>query len=290
MLTRSPAVRELAEREISRADLSELRQRAFAALQELLFRIGARFLLVVCIDDLQWGDSDSAALLLQLLKGPRAPRLLLLVSYRSEYAESSACIRSLSSLSSNGIHVERLPVEALTTEETRELVTQLSAIHQHDLSPQDVDWIQQQAGGNPYFIYELVRYLRSGQSTSTQIELDDILWQRVNQLDEQARQLAIITSTRLGLPPRIVTVLSEPALPFCAKFTYGTSRIRSAEVKACASLISFSVITLTAAGASATGSGSAVTVIVVTGAGCDGLTDGACAVAVELPDAEPVGT
>lgn len=189
VLTRAPAVRELSEREVSRADLSELRQRAFAALQELLFRIGERFSLVVCIDDLQWGDADSAALLLQLLKGPRAPRLLLLVSYRSEYAETSTCIRSLRSLSSNGIHVVRLPVEALTTEETRELVGQISATHHHDLSPQDVDWIQQQAGGNPYFIYELVRYLRSGQSTSTRVELDDILWQRINQLDEPSREL-----------------------------------------------------------------------------------------------------
>jgi serine/threonine protein kinase len=187
-------------------DPQELRRRALAALRELLARLGDRRPLVLAIDDVQWGDEDSAALLTDLLRPPDPPVLLLLLCYRSEDTESSPCLRALRKIHElGGIQRHDLPVEPLSPEERRELALALLDPHDETAAAR-AESIARQSGGYPFFVYELVQYIQVSDSWSQpsagplavaerigrsgeNISLSEVLWSRIVNLPEEARRL-----------------------------------------------------------------------------------------------------
>lgn len=176
-------------------DLRELRRRAFVALRELLRRLGERHPLVLYIDDLQWGDVDSAMLLSELFEPPDAPRVLLVMSYRSEYADTSPCLAALQ-MSAMKSAIRTLVVEELTPEETTSLAMKLLA-DDSPLGRTQAASIAAESHGSPLFVYELVRHVKAGgelSASASGLDLDEVLWQRVSQLpDEMQRLLQVIS-------------------------------------------------------------------------------------------------
>jgi eukaryotic-like serine/threonine-protein kinase len=134
------------------ASRHDLRQRAFAAMRELLLRLAERTKLVLFIDDLQWGDVDSAELLDEVLRPPDAPSLLFIAAYRSDAADASPFVRAFR----ERVAVRDLILGPLTHDESRELALELLGDSVSD--PGEVAAIiVEESGGSPFFISELVR-------------------------------------------------------------------------------------------------------------------------------------
>ena len=169
-------------------DPQEMRRRAFRGLRELLARLGDRCPLVLHVDDLQWGDVDSAALFAEIVRPPDAPVLLLLGAYRSEHLDTSACLRSLYE---SGAHDSAVTVDVgpLDPAQARALAMALLPPGVAGAEAR-ADRIVQGSGGIPIFIHELARGAASGaelESAGAGADLDLVIRRRVDDLPAPAR-------------------------------------------------------------------------------------------------------
>jgi eukaryotic-like serine/threonine-protein kinase len=189
VLRRVEAVTSARRRSAMIPEPHELRRRAFGALRELFTRIAERYLLIAFIDDLQWGDLDSAPLLEALLRPPDPPPMLLVASYRTDDASRSPLLRDL--LDRPSLAARRVALEPLPPDEARALATAL--LLRAKVDPGAADTIARESNGNPYFVHELVRFmvdelgvqrLRQGSLT-----LDEVIRARVGRLPDGARRL-----------------------------------------------------------------------------------------------------
>ncbi|MBI2214612.1 MAG: protein kinase [Acidobacteria bacterium] len=185
------------------ADPQESRRRAFGSLRHILTRIAVRKVLVVVIDDLQWGDSDSALLLGEVLRPPAAPPLMLLATCRLEEERASEFVATLRRLllphdrvspffSATRLEIGPLPAsEALTL--ARDLI---SSEGESRFSPDEAARmaavIAEGSQGHPISIVEHVRFLLSpahDPRDDAPLSIETLIRRRAARLPESARLL-----------------------------------------------------------------------------------------------------
>jgi serine/threonine protein kinase len=172
----------------------ELRARAFEALRELLERLAERHRVVVIIDDMQWTDADSLALLAELLRPPNPSRWLLLLASRP-----GGTWRRELELALEGPSIASLRLEPLPDGDGAELARLLL---DRDLASSAVA-VAREASGHPLFIAELCRRTRTTGAGS--IELDDAIRARVGALPAATQDvLSLLCVADAPLPPAVV--------------------------------------------------------------------------------------
>src|SRR5690606_9130615 len=149
----------------------DLRDRVFGALRELLVRLARRHTLVLAIDDLQWADEDSLALLAEIVRPPEAPPLLLVATLRPPGSGGNADVEAR--VREACPHIRTIELGPLEPDGARELAERLCVLHDVRDSI-DAEQLSEEAAGHPLFLDELVRHAASG-GTGGGLRLDDAL-------------------------------------------------------------------------------------------------------------------
>jgi hypothetical protein len=185
------------------ADPQELRAQLFEAFRDLFFRLCERHTILITIEDLQWSDRESLALLAELLRKPGAPPLLFIASWRSADAGEAL-----------GLDLDALPRDARALELGR-----LSPASAHELarnlltqSGGDLDRAQavaEAAGGHPILIDELARFTALSRLDPTAVRVEDALWSRIEKLGAGMR--AVLELYAIASAPLPMGVVARAA-------------------------------------------------------------------------------
>ena len=174
-------------------DPQELRLRLFGALRELFARLAERQPLVLVIDDLQWADADTLALLAEVLRPPDAPALLLVATVRDRSGVGEA-----RPAGAQPVAVGAAPSAPVAHVERRGARAGAAADRQRAAGRPGIDAraVAHEAGGHPLFIDELVRH--SGAGATPALHLEDALWARISRLEVAARTVLELTALAGG--------------------------------------------------------------------------------------------
>lgn len=215
VLNRVEIVHRVSSEQSAAPDPTELRLRAFEAFRGLLTALSNERPVVLFLDDLQFGDTDSAELLTDLLRPPNAPPLLVIAAYRTDDRDANRLLRVLRSPTVEGaFEIDELRVgpldDAAAETLARAMLTEPEPVRTSDaaalrgtvpaLTADEIDrrarTIANESRGNPLFIFELARHALDERAESVKepsvkprLTLDEAVHKRVAGLPIEARRL-----------------------------------------------------------------------------------------------------
>ncbi|WP_437322388.1 protein kinase domain-containing protein [Sorangium sp. So ce394] len=195
-LRRVPVVDARARSGEVRGDPRALRQSGFAALRVVLAHAAAQQPVLLWVDDAQWADADSIALVESVFGGEDPPPVALVVSRRpASEAPHPALLAALSTARSRGksLEIELAPLGAGSAVALARAITGRAGA-----GAEAVLAIVEEAGGVPYLVAELAHFAaaaRTGEGprglTTTATSL---LQERIQALSDEDRALVEVAA------------------------------------------------------------------------------------------------
>jgi AAA ATPase-like protein len=180
-----------------------LRQRAFEVLREVLLALASPSACVLVLEDLHWADQGSDEFLVGLLDYVAASRLLIVLSARSGHAMRLA----------DRSFVSRLALPPLSGADSKRLV---QAVLAPATSDEAVARIVDRAGGNPFFLEELLWGAEAGGSGAVPETVTAALMARMDRLGPQQRtvlEAAAVLGREVPLPLLAAMPIGQIDLP-----------------------------------------------------------------------------
>jgi tetratricopeptide (TPR) repeat protein len=183
------------------SDPIERRRQAVAALGELFARMARHEPVVLVIEDLQWCDQDTAAVLTAILRPADRPPVLLLGTYRDEDLEHSPALRELLEGLAGLGPVPVVEVEVGPLDQDTAIALARRIVGTGPRGEALARAIAAQAEGSPLLVTELARAAQAGLGDSLPTEtpdLDAVIRARAARLPPEARRLLQIVALAGG--------------------------------------------------------------------------------------------
>ncbi|MEM9487899.1 MAG: AAA family ATPase, partial [Myxococcota bacterium] len=164
-------------------DPRQLRDRAAAALHQLLARLGQLRPIILYIDDLQWADRDS----LELLVAVAGPSLSMLIVIAMRCKDDYQAVWRALHAVADKVTCRQLALEPLTSSECGALLVRGQGPAYPAADPHAQLWAE--TGGNPLLLVELLAYLDSASDNDLPRTLDQVVHRRLAHLPQAARML-----------------------------------------------------------------------------------------------------
>lgn len=189
-LGRVEAVRTTRRRGAPAADPVERRRQGMQALRELLERAALRRAVVLCIDDAQWGDADSAVLLEEIVRAPTPPLLVVVATRerRGVFMEAAEPLQAgLAQAVRPALTIELGPLDASAA---AALAIAMGADEER------AALVAREAAGHPLFVEELTR------GATGAVDLASVIRARSAALPDVARRVLQLVAVA-GVPVEI---------------------------------------------------------------------------------------
>lgn len=172
------------------ADPVAAREIIRSALRELFRALAHTRPLVICLDDLHWGDLDTAGLLLELLRPQDAASMLIVCAFRGN--QPSRCMDViLRAPLDPKLDRREIEVGPLSVVESRRLAATL--LPENPSRGRLAEWIAQESAGNPFFVQVLTMFSveggERGDAASERgriVTMEDAIWGWIQGLPDSA--------------------------------------------------------------------------------------------------------
>lgn len=213
-----PVTRLLSQGPPARGDSARERSRAERALRELLRRVAMHWSIVLWIDDLQWGDIDSVAIVKSWLETSESLPMLLVLSYRGDEHETNACLKLLTQRDVPRAAIESsLDIQPLSADDVEALCLDTFGAQAMDRTSV-IERIIAEAQGSPFLARQLLTLAQArsvqGAMDVSALSIDGLVSQVTALLGEAERAL--------------LTVLAVAGRPVTLQIALRTASIRRA--------------------------------------------------------------
>lgn len=201
------------QKKLAQLNLQESQNRFELAFYNLLKLFAKAYRpLVIFLDDLQWADISSIHLLELLSDRYKIPHLMLILAYRRNEVAAAHPLTKLLNDVEDKIHLERILLRDISQDAVNHLIA--DTVHTNPVKTKELtSIIIQKAGGNPFFIKQLLEYCYSKRMIKFDLNNGKWTWDIENiQNQKTSKNIVELMIARLTkLPQMTQSILTQSA-------------------------------------------------------------------------------